>query len=176
LKSVQKIKDIYIPVLPSNAEEDRKSRAYHLPWLERIYEESLIDKYASAPGGGNISILKSFRNVNYKDKGCILQRLYISVSYSVKQFLKSTSELYRSFEGTGIEMMGIKGIRPEDRTSLIADNIGPNVRIDPGFSFTSSSATSTMTDPKRPLPHYAAYFEKKLGECIPKDQKKVFIL
>jgi len=161
VKVVKDDKDIYIPQVPSNAEDHVKSAAYHLPWFEKCIQDSI------SKCGKSGSIIGGFKNSMFKDKGSTLSRLLVSCSYNIKMFLKSTSEVFRVLEGTGDDLMGLKGIKIEDRCPLIADTLQPNEEIDHGFSIDPHS------EPKRPLPQYSNWFKQKIGHCIPDEQHEV---
>jgi len=160
---------LYIPIVASNVDDHIKSASYHLPWLEQRVAESATLKDSMGKSLG-VNILRNFKNNQFKDKGSTLCRLFVSLSYNVKVFMKSTSEIFRSLEGTGIELMGLKGIRLEHRAPLIADSLKPGERIETGFSI---QANASSVDPRRPLPWFSNWYLGKLGKCIPEDMKQV---
>ena len=161
---------LLISSVSDRAEDHFKSAAFHVPWLEQRVEESASMR-DSLGNDLMVSILKNFKSVQFIDKGSTFCRLFISLSYNVKVFLKSTSEIFKSFEGAGIELMGLKGICVEDRAPLIADSLAPGERHQVGFTMMDEAI-----EPRRYLPMYSNWMVGKLGKCIPDSMLPVSLI
>ena len=121
-----------------------------LPWLKHVVNDSL--EYG-VDGGIKHNLL----DVLFKDKNSNLNRLYLSVTYSLKTFLHSVAPILENLQGGGIDK-GVFGLSLQDRAKLIADNADIAPPLLPGTVNFGFNASGLTPDPLLPLPTYSNWF------------------
>ena len=121
-----------------------------LPWIKHVVGESLV---YGVDGGIKHNLLDAL----FKDKNSNLNRLYLSVTYSLKTFLHSIAQILEGLQGGGIDK-GVFGISLQDRAKLIADNADIAPPLLPGTVNYGFNASGLPPDPLLPLPTYSSWF------------------
>ena len=137
--------------------ELENARKVMIPWLKHVVQESAEDQ---VDGGVKNSLL----DPKFKDKNSNLYRLYLSVTYSLKDYIKSTVSIFESLHGCGIDK-GILGISICDRAKMISDNspiLGITTSSMIGYNLSGFAA-----DPILPLPMFSnCYFDSKVKDLL----------
>jgi hypothetical protein len=137
--------------------EIENAKRVMIPWLKHVVNESAEDQI----DGG---IKNNLLDPKFKDKNSNLYRLYLSVTYSLKDYIKSTVSILESLQGCGIDK-GILGISVFDRAKLISDSapiVGLNTSSMIGYNL-----SGFVADPILPLPMFSNwYFDSKVKDVL----------
>ena len=137
--------------------EIENAKKVMIPWLKHVVQESAEDQI----DGG---IKNNLLDPKFKDKNSNLYRFYLSVTYSLKDFIKSTVSILESLQGCGIDK-GILGINVLDRAKMISDNapiVGNTTSNAIGYNL-----SGFVADPILPLPMFSHwYYDSKVKNLL----------